>query len=150
MLAVIVPRGDYEKEARVIQDIQELPLVESITGLANVEGLDGYTLTSALTPREFSEVADLDIEVAELLYTGYAMNQSDYGQIATNLENYRVPLIDMLRYLFEQRKEVVLDLEKETVDMLDDLEPVSYTHLAWIGWTGNSPPLERRKSWWPT
>ena len=25
MLAVIVPRGDYEKEARVIQDIQELP-----------------------------------------------------------------------------------------------------------------------------
>ena len=122
MLAVIVPRGDYEKEARVIQDIQELPLVESVTGLANVEVLDGYTLTSALTPREFSEVADLDIEVAELLYTGYAMNQSDYGQIATNLENYRVPLIDMFSYLFEQRKEVVLDLDKETVDMLDDLE----------------------------
>ena len=117
-----MPRGDYEKEARVIQDIQELPLVESITGLANVEVLDGYTLTSALTPREFSEVADLDIEVAELLYTGYAMNQSDYGQIATNLENYRVPLIDMFSYLFEQRKEVVLDLDKETVDMLDDLE----------------------------
>ena len=53
MLAVIVPRGDYEKEARVIQDIQELPLVESVTGLANVEVLDGYTLTSALTPRSF-------------------------------------------------------------------------------------------------
>ncbi len=122
MLAVIVPRGDYEKEAQVIQDIQELPLVESVTGLANIEVLEGYTLTSALTPREFSEVADLDIEVAELLYTGYAMNQSDYGQIATNLENYRVPLIDMFTYLFQQRKEVVLDLDEETVDTLDDLE----------------------------
>lgn len=122
MLAVIVPRGDYEKEARVIQDIQELPLVESVTGLANVEVMDGYTLTSSLTPREFSEVADLDIEAAELLYTGYAMNQSDYGQIATNLENYQVPLIDMFSYLFEQRKEVVLDLDEETVEMLDDLE----------------------------
>lgn len=122
MLAVIVPRGDYEKEARVIQDIQELPLVESVTGLANVEVLDGYTLTSSLTPREFSEVADLDIEVAELLYTGYAMNKNDYGQIATNLENYRVPLIDMFSYLFEQRKEVVLDLDEEISKTLDDLE----------------------------
>ncbi len=122
MLAVIVPRGDYEKEARVIQDIQELPLVESVTGLANVEVLDGYTLTASLTPREFSEVTDLDIEVAELLYTGYAMNQSDYGQIATNLDNYRVPLIDMFSYLFEQRREVVLDLDEETSETLDDLE----------------------------
>ncbi len=122
MLAVIVPRGDYEKEARVIQDIEELPLVESVTGLANVEVLDGYTLTASLNPREFSEITDLDIEVAELLYTGYAMNQSDYGQIATNLENYQVPLIDMFSYLFEQRKEVVLDLDEETAKTLDDLE----------------------------
>ena len=122
MLAVIVPRGDYEKEAKVIQDIQELPLVESVTGLANVEVLSGYTLTASLTPREFSEITDLDIEVAELLYTGYAMNRSDFGQIATNLENYRVPLIDMFSYLFEQRKEVVLDLDEETVETLDDLE----------------------------
>ena len=93
-----------------------------MTGLANVEVMDGYNLTSPPVPREFSEVVDLDIEVAELLYTGYAMNQSDYGQIATNLENYQVPLIDMFSYLFEQRKEVVLDSDEETVEMLDDLE----------------------------
>lgn len=121
-LAVIVPAGDYEKEAEIIADIEELPLVENVMGLANIEALDGYTLTSALTPREFSEVAELDIEVAELLYTGYAMNRSDYGQIVTNLENYRVPLIDMFGYLFEQRKEVVIDLDDETAEMLDDLE----------------------------
>ena len=122
MLAVIVPRGDYGREERVIAEIEELPKVESVTGLANIEVLDGYKLTSSLTPREFSEVAELDIEVAELLYTGYAMDQSDYGQIVTNLENYKVPLIDMFSYLFEQRKEVVLDLDEETNEKLDDLE----------------------------
>lgn len=121
-LAVIVPAGDYDKEAEIIADIEELPLVENVMGLANIEALDGYTLTSALTPREFSEVAELDIEVAELLYTGYAMNRSDYGQIVTNLDNYRVPLIDMFGYLFDQRKEVVIDLDDETAEMLDDLE----------------------------
>lgn len=122
MLAVILPNGDYDKEAELIADIKELPRVESVTGLADIEALDGYTLTSALTPREFSEVAGLDIEVAKLLYTGYAMNLSEYGQIATNLDNYQVPLIDMFSYLFEERKEVVIDLDQETVDLLDDLE----------------------------
>lgn len=122
MLAVILPTGDYDKEAELIADIKELPRVESVTGLADIDALDGYTLTSALTPREFSEVAGLDIEVAKLLYTGYAMNLSEYGQIATNLDNYRVPLIDMFSYLFEERKEVVIDLDQETVDLLDDLE----------------------------
>jgi len=121
-LAVIVPAGDYDKEAAMIAEIQELPYVESVIGLANTEALDGYTITSALTPREFSEVAELDIEVAELLYTGYAMNRSDYGQIVTNLDNYRVPLLDMFSYLFEERKEVVLDLDEDTSEMLDSLE----------------------------
>lgn len=121
-LAVIVPAGDYDKEAAMIAEIQELPCVESVTGLANTEVLDGYTLTSALTPREFSEVTELDVEVAELLYTGYAMNRSDYGQIVTNLDNYQVPLIDMFSYLFEQRKELVLDLDEDTVELLDTLE----------------------------
>jgi predicted RND superfamily exporter protein len=122
VLAVIVPTGDYEKEAKVISEIQQLPAVESVTGLANVEAKDGYYITSAVTPREFSEIADIDVEVAKVLYTGYAMEQNDYGQIATNLDNYTVPLIDMFDYLFEERKEVTLDLDEETSATLDDLE----------------------------
>lgn len=121
-LAVIVPCGDYPKEARVISEIEQLPPVESVLGLANIEALDGYYLTSDLTPREFSELAGLDIEAANFLYAGYATNVSDYGQIITNLDNYRVPLIDMFSYLFEKRQEVTLDLPQETSDLLDDLE----------------------------
>ena len=121
-LAVIVPCGDYKKEARVISEIEQLPPVESVLGLANIEALDGYYLTSDLTPREFSELAGLDVEAANFLYAGYATNANDYGQVITNLENYRVPLIDMFSYLFEKRQEVTLDLPQETSDTLDDLE----------------------------
>lgn len=121
-LAVLVPAGDYDSEAKVIGEIEELNNVESVLGLANIEAMDGYVLTSKLNPREFSEIANLDYEVAKFLYSSYAMNQSEYGQIATNLENYRVPIIDMFGYLCERRKEVTLDLPEETVTMLDDLE----------------------------
>lgn len=121
-LAILIPSGDYKKESKVISEIQELPPVESVLGLANIEALDGYYLTSDLTPREFSELAGLDIEAANFLYAGYAANLDDYGQLITNLDNYRVPLFDMFSYLFEKRQEVTLDLPDETAELLDDLE----------------------------
>lgn len=121
-LAVIVPAGSYEKEAQVLKEISELEHTDSALGLANIEAMDGYVLTSRLNAREFSELADIDYEVASVLYAGYAMAQDDYGQIVTNLDNYSVPLIDMFSYLFEKRREVTLDLPEETNELLDDLE----------------------------
>ena len=121
-MAVIVPSGDYSKETELISDIEELSRVESVTGLANVEVTDGYTLTTSITPRQFSEIADVDYEVAQVLYTGYALNQSDYGQVVTNLENYSVPLIDVFEYLCARRGDVALNLPEETEEKLDDLQ----------------------------
>ena len=121
-MAVIIPAGDYEKEARLIADVEQLRHVESVLGLANVEAMDGYTLTSSLNPREFAELANLDYEVAQVLYTGYALNLNEYGQVVTNLDNYSVPLIDMFSYLCDRRDEVVLDLPEEVEELLDSLE----------------------------
>ncbi len=121
-MALIVPAGENDKEAALIADIEELSRVEKVTGLANIEAMDGYVLTSALTPRQFAELTDLDVEVAQALYASYAMNRDDYGQIVTNLDNYRVPLIDLFNYLIEKRDEVTLDLDAETEEKLDDLE----------------------------
>ena len=42
------------------------------------------------------------------------MNRDDYGQIITNLDNYRIPLIDLFNYLIDKRSEVTLDLKPET------------------------------------
>ena len=121
-MAIIVPSGHYDLEAKLIQDIEELPATVSVTALSNVEIKDGITVTSSVTPREFSELANLDYDVIKVLYTGYAMTQDDYGQIVTNLDNYSVPLLDLMDYLFSERKEVTIDLPQETEETLDDLE----------------------------
>ncbi len=121
-MAVLVPSGDSAREARLISDLEELSRVEKVLGLAGVEAMDGYYITSSLDPRQFSELADLDYEVAQVLYTGYAVSKGEYGQVVTNLDNYSVPLIDMFEYLFEQRDEVVLSIPEETQTMLDELE----------------------------
>ena len=121
-MAVIVPAGYYDREAALIEEIRELPVTLSVTGLSGIEVKDGYTVTSTLTPRQFAEMAGLDYDVVRLLYSGYAMTQDDYGQIATNLDNYGIPLLDLMDYLFSERKEVSLNLPAETEQQLDDLE----------------------------
>ena len=121
-MAVIVPAGDYEREAKLIANIEELPRTVSVTGLANIKAVDDYYLTSSLTPRQFAELTDLDFEVAKVLYSGYAMEQDDYGQMATNLDNYSVPLLDMYDYLCAQRDEVSISLPQETEESMDDLQ----------------------------
>ena len=113
-MALIIPAGANEKEAALIADIEELSRVESVVGLANIEAMDGYMLTSALTPRQFAELTELDFEVARALYASYAANRDDYGQIVTNLDNYRIPLIDFFDYLIDKRDEVVLSLDPDT------------------------------------
>lgn len=121
-MAVIVPSGDYEREARMIENIEDLPRTVSVTGLANIEAVDDYYLISRLTPRQFAELTDLDFEVAKVLYSGYAMEQDDYGQIATNLDNYSVPLLEMYDYLCTQKDQVSINLPEETEESMEDLE----------------------------
>ena len=102
MVAVIVPKGDYNAEKAILADLDACPEVKSSMGLANIEAMDGYVLTDALTPRQFSELADLDYEVAQLLYSAYAVDHDQYGEIINGLQNFRVPLYDMFSFLKEQ------------------------------------------------
>ena len=73
MLAVIVPTGDYGKEKNLCRDLEKFDEVDSVTGLAGIEAKNGYYLGDALTPRQFSELADIDIELARLAYGAYAV-----------------------------------------------------------------------------
>ena len=73
MVALIVPAGDYEKEKKLIHELESHPEVDFCQGLASTEAMDGYMLTDKLTTREFAELMDLDYEVAELLYMAYAV-----------------------------------------------------------------------------
>ncbi len=121
-MAVIVPSGDYEREAALIDEIGQLDRVESVLGLASVEVRDGVRLTNALTPRGFAELTNLDYEVAQVLYAGYALRYDQYGQAITNIDGYAVPLLEMFDYLCLMRDELALELPEETEEELDSLE----------------------------
>ena len=119
-LAVIVPNGDYEKEAKALKALSAMEEVDSCMGLANIEAMDGYMLTEALSPRAFSELIDLDVEVAELLYTAYAVDQSNYGALLDGVGEYQVPLIDMFLFIYDQKETGNITLDDDLEEMLSD------------------------------
>ena len=121
MVAIMVPTGDYEKEKWILETLEANPNVESTMGLASIEAMDGYTLTDALTPRQFSELAGLDYEVCKLLYTAYATDKSQYGELLNGVGAYQVPLFDMFLFLKDQMETGNIHLEGETQEMLDTL-----------------------------
>ena len=120
-LAVLVPEGDYEREGRLLRELEKMPETETVLGLANVEAMDGYVLTDRLTPRQFAEMTDLDIEVARLLYSAYAVNQESYGQLVSGIDGYGVPLIDMFLFLYDQMEQGYVTLDDEQASTIEDL-----------------------------
>ena len=120
-IAVLVPRGDYEKEKIVLQQVEALGPVTSATGLANIEVEDGRYLTDALTPRQFSELAGVDIELCRLLYQAYGLSVEEYGAIFQDPDDYAVPLIDVFEFLLEQKDKGVVNLTGEQEEKVEDL-----------------------------
>lgn len=119
-LAILVPNGDYAKEAQALKVLESMPEVNSCMGLANIEAMDGYMLTEALSPREFSELIDMDVEVAKLLYSAYAVDHSEYGALVDGISNYRVPLMDMFFFIYDQKESGNIKLEDDLEETLSD------------------------------
>ena len=125
LMALIVPAGDYEKERAILDELERYDEVDSTLGLSNVEAMGGYTLTDRLTPRQFSELTDLDYEVSEFLYAAYAANQENYGKIVGGLATYSVPLIDMFLFLYDEVQQGYVTLDADLQSTLDD----AYTQM---------------------
>mgnify|MGYP004671536241 FL=1 len=121
MVAVIVPSGDYESEGKILDELDGCAEVKSTMGLANIEAMDGYMLTDALTPRQLAEMADLDYEVAKALYGAYAVNHDEYGEIINGLDDYKVPIYDMFKFLEQEMHDGNITLSGDVQDTLDDL-----------------------------
>lgn len=119
-VALIVPAGNYEKEKKLLKELDARPEVDHSQGLANIEAMDGYMLTDKLTAREFSELLELDYEVAELLYMAYAVNDENYAKIVNGFSNYSVPLIDMFMFLYDEVDEGYVTLDDDLMETLED------------------------------
>ena len=121
MVAVIVPSGNYDSQRNILKEIDRLDGVKSSMGLANIEAMDGYMLADALSPREFSELANLDYEVAKVLYSAYAVKYDQYGELINGVGNYKVPLFDMFMFLKGEMDDGNVYLNGDVQETLDDL-----------------------------
>ena len=119
-VALVVPAGDYQKEAKLLEEVEACEEVDYAMGLSNVEAMDGYMLTDQLTPRQFSELAEVDYELAQTVYAGYAAKNEEYGKMIGNISNYSVPLIDMFLFVCEQVDSGVASLDVEQSEILSD------------------------------
>ena len=120
MLALVVPAGDYDKEKALLEELETYDEIDYTMGLANVEAMDGYMLADKLTPRQFSELAGLDYEAAQLIYAAYAAENGDYGKLMGSIASYKVPLIDMFLFVCQQVDDGIVTLDEEQTDMLND------------------------------
>lgn len=119
-VALIVPAGNYEKEKKLLKELDARPEIDHTQGLANIEAMDGYMLTDRLTAREFSELLEIDYEVAELLYMAYAVNDENYAKIVNGFSNYGVPLIDIFMFLYDEVQEGYVTLDDDLMDTLEE------------------------------
>ncbi len=120
MVALVVPGNDYEKEARLLKELDERPEIKSSTGLANTEAMKGRMLTEKLNAREFAELIDVDTEIASLLYAAYAVDDENYAKLITGISTYKVPFIDMFLFLHKEVEEGYVTLDEDQQKSVDD------------------------------
>lgn len=121
IMALLVPKGDYSSEKALLARLESYSQVDYAMGLSNVEAMDGYMLTDSLTPRQFSEMTDLDYELVCMLYTAYAAEAEEYGRIVSGISDYAVPLMDMFFFVYDKAEEGYVDLEGDMKAELDSL-----------------------------
>ena len=120
MVAILVPTGDYEAEAKILSELEQCEGVKSAMGLANTELAEGIMLTDAMNARELSEALDIDYDLVEMLYTVYAMEDGQYGRLVS-MDTYRVPVFDLLCYVKTVIDDSGMELEGEMGEMLSML-----------------------------
>ncbi len=119
MMALVVPSGDYEVEAQLLEQIEEDPHVISTFGLATVEVAGDYRLGDKISIDEFSELAGLDEMSSTALFALYAAHNSEYEMAAEDLHTYKVPLVELFMFLYEETENGALELSKDQVDMIE-------------------------------
>ena len=136
-VALLVPAEDFEKEKAVLREVEALPEIRSAMGLANIE-IDGdHVLTDRYTPRMLAELLDVGPEEATLLFQAYGIRHEEYQAVFGSAENYEVPLVDLVLFLFDLSDRGVVELDAEARERLDGLrEPLTLAldQLRGEGW----------------
>ncbi len=119
-IAIIIPKGNYAYQKKIIEEVEALPNVVECVGLANIEVEDDY-ITDKYTARDFAELTDVDIDLARLLYVSYGISEDEYAAVFNNVDEYSVPLIDIFDFVSEQIDKGVINLDDSQQKDFDDL-----------------------------
>ena len=122
-MAIVLPKGDYEKEAAIIDALKEKDYVDDVLALANVEVGDDkeYVLTDSVIPRDFAEIADVDAGLSKLLYTAYAQDNEVYGAFIDGIDEYKVPVLDLIDFIYDKKESGTFNLSAKQSEDLDDI-----------------------------
>ena len=95
VLAVVVPAGDYDQEAALLDALSAVPEVKSAVGIAGTEAAGGYRLADAVDYRTFAQLSGVDSTSAQALFALYAAENGAAQTAAQDLRGYQVPLLKL-------------------------------------------------------
>lgn len=99
VLAVVVPAGDYDQEAALLDALSAVPEVKSAVGIAGTEAVGGYRLADAVDYRTFARLSGVDSTSAQALFALYAAENGAAQTAAQDLRGYQVPLLKLFEFL---------------------------------------------------
>ena len=99
-VALLVPKGNYDKEKAILEEVGGVEGITSAAGLANVAVTEDRTLTDKFTASEFAALLGIGEDDAERIYSGYGLENMRLEAVRSP-STYRAPLVDVLLYLFE-------------------------------------------------
>ena len=120
-IAVIVPKGDYRKERKVLEAVGSLEGVKSAFGIASIEYAPGKYLTDECGSEELGEMLGIPAEYSSLLLTSYLMSKGDYSSLSS--PGIKVPLVDIVSYLFEIIDDGLVSLTPEQKAAIGEVRP---------------------------
>lgn len=120
-IAVIVPAGDYEKQRRLIRDVQEVDAVSSVMGIADIDIGGGIMLTDKFKIDDISATLNVDREQVQKLFEAYRMVHGGLFGASGDIEEYEVSLLDLFDFLISTYDAGFVTLDDATENMIEEL-----------------------------
>lgn len=120
-LAIVVPAGDYDTEAQLIEALSGMDKVKSVTGVAGIEGPGGYKLADKVSYSEFASLAGVDNISAQALFALYAADNGEPEAAAEDLGTYKAPLIRIFMFLSNKADDGTVELSGEQAQLVSSL-----------------------------
>lgn len=120
-LAIVVPAGDYEKEAELLDSLADIEKVKSAVGIAGTEAMDGYKLSDEVNYSQFASLAGVDSTSAQALFALYAAENGQSQDAANNLYGYKAPLVKVFLFLSEKAYDGTVTLTESQAELVSSL-----------------------------